>query len=104
MRRLELDDLYRLPLVSDPQISPDGRQVAFVVTTADREKDVNRSRIWIVPADRSEPARELTAADKDAAPRWSPDGRWLAFVAARGEAWCEPCGQRRRARRTTSAM
>src|SRR5205807_456718 len=82
----ELDDLYRLPFVSDPQLSPDGARVAFVVTTADRERDANSSRIWIVATDGSEPAREFTSGDSDNSPRWSPDGRRLAFVATRSAA------------------
>ena len=65
MRRLELDDLYRIPQVSDPRISPDGSRVAFVVTTADREKDSNRSAIWIVSTDGSDDARPLTTGDND---------------------------------------
>ena len=97
MRRMELDDLYRIPFVSDAQLSPDGASVAFVVTRADREKDANRSQIWLVPADGSGAPRQLTFGDSDGAPRWSPDGKWLAFVAARGEGakariWLLPTG------------
>src|SRR3954454_18304618 len=84
-RRLQLDDLYRLPMLSDPRLSPDGSRVAFVVTKADRDKDCNRSSVWIVAADGRAPARQLTFGDNDSSPRWSPDGRWLAFVSARGE-------------------
>ena len=84
-RHLELDDLYRLPLLSDPRLSPDGTRVAFVVTTPDRDKDCNRSAVWVVPADGSTAGRQLTFGDNDSSPRWSPDGRWLAFVSARGD-------------------
>jgi dipeptidyl aminopeptidase/acylaminoacyl peptidase len=79
MRRLEWDDLYRLAIPSDPQISPDGRCVAYVVTRADRDADENRSAIWASPTDGS-PASQLTRGLRDTAPRWSPDGRALAFL------------------------
>ena len=96
MGGLTLEDVYRIPFLSDPQLSPDATWVAFVVTQADRESDENRSTIWVVPADGSEPARALTAGPHDSSPRWSPDGEWLAFVAARGEAkpqiWLLPTG------------
>ena len=81
MRRLELDDLYRIPQISDPRISPDASRVAFVVMTTDREKDTNKSAIWIVSTNGDDGARPLTTGDNDSSPRWSPDGRWLAFVA-----------------------
>lgn len=78
-------DLTRLRGVSDPQISPDGRRVAFVVTTASDEKDAYFSNIWIVGADGGEPRRFTTGPTRDTTSRWSPDGRWLAFVSDRGE-------------------
>src|SRR5437899_11508621 len=84
-RFLEYEDLYAIPMVSDPQLSPDGTRAAFVVTKAVKEKDTSTGQIWVVPADGSAPPRKLTTGDRDSTPRWSPDGRWLAFVAARGE-------------------
>src|SRR5205085_10559229 len=83
-RPLKLDDLYAIPFASDPQLSPDGRTVAFVRTQADREADEDRSTIWIVPVSGGEP-RELTTGRNDLAPRWSPDGGRLAFVSKRGD-------------------
>jgi dipeptidyl aminopeptidase/acylaminoacyl peptidase len=71
-------------MVSDPQVSPDGLRVAFVVATADRGTDKLAARIWVAPADGSSAAKPFTSGPEDSAPRWSPDGRWLAFVADRG--------------------
>lgn len=77
-------DLYAFQFVGDPRLSPDGSRVAFVVTMADRERNDYRSRIWLAPTDGSTPPRPLTAGlGKDTSPRWSPDGRHLAFVSDR---------------------
>ena len=78
------EDLYAFQFIGDPRLSPDGSRVAFVVTVADRERNDYRSRIWIAHADGSAPPRPLTAGrGKDTSPRWSPDGRRLAFVSDR---------------------
>jgi dipeptidyl aminopeptidase/acylaminoacyl peptidase len=76
-------DITRIRWVSDPQISPDGGRVAFVVTTLSEERDEYLSRIWMVDAAGGEPRCFTTGAGRDTAPRWSPDGAWLAFLAAR---------------------
>ena len=76
-------DLTRIRFVSDPQISPDGATVAFVVTTLSEDKDEYLSAIWVVDTAGGEPRRFTTGPRRDTTPRWSPDGTRLAFVAER---------------------
>jgi dipeptidyl aminopeptidase/acylaminoacyl peptidase len=76
-------DLTRIRFVSDPQISPDGATVAFVVTTLSEEKDEYLSSIWLVDTTGGEPRRFTTGPRRDTSPRWSPDGSRLAFVSER---------------------
>ena len=78
-RQLKPEDLYSIRLVDDPQISPEGERIAYVVTAIDRETYDYKRSIWIVPAKDGTP-RRYTAGDNDTHPRWSPDGTRLAFV------------------------
>ncbi len=85
-RRITIDDIYRMQWVGDPQVSPDGQQIAYVVKVADREdKTKYQSRIWLVPAAGGKPV-QLTAGPKtDSNPRWSPNGTTLAFTSNRAD-------------------
>jgi dipeptidyl aminopeptidase/acylaminoacyl peptidase len=82
-RPIGADDLYRIAIVGDPQLSPDASTVAYVVTRLDKEADDYRAAIWLAPLNGGEPRPLTGAGARDTHPRWSPDGRSIAFVSNR---------------------
>jgi dipeptidyl aminopeptidase/acylaminoacyl peptidase len=83
-RALQLDDYYRVETAATPAISPDGRWVVFARNTIIEADNQRHSELWLSPADGSSPAvRITTPAFNATAPRWSPDGKLLAFRSPR---------------------
>jgi dipeptidyl aminopeptidase/acylaminoacyl peptidase len=93
------DDLLHFVWIADPQISPDGKAVAFTHVSVDREQDAYRTAVWLAAADpvagNGADARPLSAGPRDSQPRWSPDGSSIVFVRADeagkpGQLWLLP--------------
>jgi dipeptidyl aminopeptidase/acylaminoacyl peptidase len=79
-RPLNADDFYNLQLVSDPQVSPDGKWVAYLVSGNDRDGDESRSTIWMTSWDGSQQVQLTNAGHDISSPRWSRDGRYLSYL------------------------
>ena len=74
-RPLNVDDLFNLKEVRDPQRSPDGKWVAYTVGRAIKDTDKNDSDIWMVSWDGQQQLQMTSSAESESSPRWSPDGR-----------------------------
>jgi dipeptidyl aminopeptidase/acylaminoacyl peptidase len=78
-----LDDLARTREVRDPQCSPDGRWVAYTVSTVDMKEDKTNSHVWMISYDGKDDRQVTSSQDSESSPRWSPDGTYLSFTSSR---------------------
>ena len=85
-RAMTLVDLLEVPRLSDPQLSPDGRQVLYELAVADWEANRAISHIWRADADGGNSVQLTQGDDGETSPRWSPDGDRVAVIARRGAA------------------
>src|SRR3954468_21178431 len=79
-RSITEKDLFKFNWIGDPQLSPDGSQVAFVRVTVDEKKDTYNTAIWSVATRAGAEPRRITNGPRDASPRGSRDGKLLAFT------------------------
>ncbi len=82
-RLLKVDDLFEIKDVNDPQISPEGDWVAYTVRKPDLKADKSDTDIYMTRWDGQETVRVTTSKGAETTPRFSPDGRWLAFLSSR---------------------
>ena len=85
------DDWYRVTTLNTPAMSPDGKWVAFTVTTVREAENKRHNEVWVVATAGGEAQRFTSAGYESSNPRWSPDGKWLLFTSqrpgARGRTW-----------------
>lgn len=84
-RDLKIDDLFRIKDVGGAQVSPEGKWLAYSAGTMGLKEDKSETRIWMVPMAGGDPIPMTAKGSSASRPRWSPDGKSLAFLAARGE-------------------
>ena len=92
-RPITAEDLLALPVAGDPQMAPDGSQIAYTLTVVDRDANAYRTHLWLVSAAGGEPRQLTTARARETGPRWSPDGAHIAFVSDRAgdkQVWVIP--------------
>src|SRR3954469_8897259 len=82
-RALKIDDLHAFHDVRDLQVSPDGKWVAYTVSSVDITADKTDTDVWMASWDGARQLRMTSSPEPENAPRWSPDGRYLSFVSSR---------------------
>lgn len=80
---MTLVDFYELKEIRDLSFSPDGQRLAYVVTVKDKEKNSRNADMWMISVNEGKPTRLTYHEKADTQPRWSPDGRYLAFLSNR---------------------
>jgi dipeptidyl aminopeptidase/acylaminoacyl peptidase len=82
-RAITFEDYINLPVVSDPQLSPDGQWVAYTVSVPSLKDNRGIARVWLANVTSGETRQVTQGGGSDRSPRWSPDGKTLAFISSR---------------------
>jgi dipeptidyl aminopeptidase/acylaminoacyl peptidase len=92
-RAITFEDYIALKALSDPQLSPDGKSVAYTVSTPSLQDNRNVARVWVVEVATGKSRQVTNGPGSDRQPRWSPDGKTLAFISTRdsgAQVWVMP--------------
>jgi dipeptidyl aminopeptidase/acylaminoacyl peptidase len=84
-RAITIDDYFQIHEVHDPQISPDAQWIAYSVKTPLLKEDKNEERIWMISAAGGEAIALTVEGTSSSHPRWSPDGKYIAYLSARND-------------------
>lgn len=85
LRSIAIDDYFKLKRVGNPQMSPDGKWVAFTVSSTDLEKNESKTRIWKISVASGETIPMTAEEYSSSYPKWSPDGKYFSFLSARNK-------------------
>ncbi|MBS1947352.1 MAG: S9 family peptidase [Bacteroidetes bacterium] len=84
-RMIRPADIYQLPYVGNPQISPEGKWVVYTVSTIDSLKDKRITNLWMVSWDGTQTIQLTSDEENESSPKWSPDGKYISFLSSRQE-------------------
>ena len=93
-RPIRPGDIYRLPAITDPQPSPDGKWISYTLSTIDSIKDSRNSDIWMISWDGTQDIQLTNSPEGETRARWSPDGKYISFLSSRqpGDPTAKPTG------------